>query len=56
LPAKFQAVLILQYRDGLSYEEIAERLGVTTHAVKKYVMQGLALCRTRLQRSEGAAP
>lgn len=53
LPAKFQAVLILQYRDGLSYEEIAARLGVSTHAVKKYVMQGLSLCRRRLRRSEG---
>lgn len=55
LPAKFQAVLILQYRDGLSYQEIAARLGVTTHAVKKYVMQGLALCRKRLHRPEGGA-
>lgn len=55
LPAKFQAVLILQYRDGLSYEEIADQLGVSTHAVKKYVMQGLALCRNRLRRSEGSA-
>jgi RNA polymerase sigma-70 factor (ECF subfamily) len=55
LPAKFQAVLILQYRDGLSYEEIAARLGVSTHAVKKYVMQGLALCRSRLHRSEDSA-
>ena len=56
LPAKLQAVLILQYRDELSYQEIAERLGVTTHAVKKYVMQGLALCRKRLTRFEGRTP
>lgn len=55
LPAKFQAVLILQYRDGLSYEEIAARIGVSTHAVKKYVMQGLSLCRSRVRRSEGGA-
>ncbi len=53
LPAKPRAALVLQYRDGLSYEEIADRLGVTTHAVKKYVMQGLALCRKRLGRLEG---
>jgi RNA polymerase sigma factor (sigma-70 family) len=53
LPAKCQAVLILQYRDGLTYEEIAARLGVSTHAVKKYVMQGLSLCRGRLRRSQG---
>jgi RNA polymerase sigma-70 factor (ECF subfamily) len=55
LPAKPRAVLVLQYRDGLTYEEIADRLGVTTHAVKKYVMQGLALCRKRLARQEGHA-
>lgn len=53
LPAKPRAALALQYRDGLSYEEIAERLGVTTHAVKKYVMQGLALCRKHLAQLEG---
>ena len=53
LPAKCRAVLIMQYRDGLTYEQIAEHLGVTTHAVKKYVMQGLALCRKRLNRFEG---
>jgi RNA polymerase sigma-70 factor (ECF subfamily) len=53
LPAKLQAVLILQYRDGLTYQEIATRLGVTTHTVKKYVMQGLAICRKRLVSFEG---
>lgn len=53
LPPKFQAVLVLQYRDGLTYEQIARQLGVTTHTVKKYVVQGLALCRKRLSRSEG---
>jgi RNA polymerase sigma-70 factor (ECF subfamily) len=52
LPPKFQTVLILQYRDGLTYEQIAGRIGVTTHAVKKYVMQGLALCRKRIQRPQ----
>lgn len=55
LPAKFRAVLVLQYRDGLSYEEIAARLGVSTHLVKKYVMQGLSLCRDRWRRSKGNA-
>src|SRR5687768_16114955 len=39
LPPKSQTALVLQYRDGMSYEQIAERMGVTTHAVKKYVMQ-----------------
>jgi RNA polymerase sigma-70 factor (ECF subfamily) len=53
LPPKLLAVLVLQYRDGLTYQEIAARLGVTTHTVKKYVMQGLAICRKRLMRAEG---
>jgi RNA polymerase sigma factor (sigma-70 family) len=55
LPPKAQTALLLQYRDGLSYEQIAERMGVTTHAVKKYVMQGLALCRKRLNQVPGTA-
>lgn len=53
LPPKLQAVLILQCRAGLTYEEIAVRLGVSTHAVKKYAVQGPALCPKRLTRSEG---
>jgi DNA-directed RNA polymerase specialized sigma24 family protein len=39
----------------MNYGEIAERMGVTTHAVKKYVMQGLALCRKRLGAGQGGA-
>ena len=45
LPAKSRAVLLMQYRDDLSYREIAERLKVSTHMVKKHVVKALALCR-----------
>lgn len=55
LPAKPQTALLLQYRDGMSYEQIGQRMGVTAHAVKKYVMQGLALCRKRLNKVQGGA-
>ena len=55
LPPKYQAVLVLHYRDGLTYEQIGGQLGVSSHAVKKYVMQGLALCRKRWARFEGHA-
>ncbi len=55
LPPKSQTALLLQYRDGMSYEQIAQHMGVTTHAVKKYVMQGLALCRKRLTKAPGGA-
>ncbi len=45
LPAAQRAALLLAKRDGLSYEDIAARLGVTVHAVKKYVVRALAHCR-----------
>lgn len=45
LPPKSRAVLLMQYRDNLSYREIAERLQVSTHMVKKHVVKALALCR-----------
>ncbi len=50
LPPKCQAAVILQYWHGLSYEEIAARLGISTHMVKKYLSQALAHCRRRMAR------
>jgi len=52
LSPKCQAAVILQYRHGLTYEEIGERLNVSPHMVKKYMVQGLAHCRRRMARSE----
>ncbi len=45
LPARTRAVLVMQYRDGLTYRQIAERMGVSPHMVKKHVVRGLAVCR-----------
>jgi DNA-directed RNA polymerase specialized sigma24 family protein len=42
---------VMQYRDGLTYRQIGERLGVSSHMVKKHVVRGLAVCR----RAMGAA-
>jgi RNA polymerase sigma-70 factor (ECF subfamily) len=50
LPPKCRAAVILQYRYELSYEEIAERLEVSTHMVKKYLAQALGHCRRRMAR------
>jgi len=48
LPERTRAVLVMQYRDGLSYKQIAERLGVSPHMVKKHVVRGLSVCRLAL--------
>lgn len=50
LPPKCRAAVILQYRHGLSYQEIADRLGVSSHMVKKYLAQALGHCRRRMAR------
>lgn len=53
LPPRCKAVMIMQYRDQMSYAQIAEELGVSTHMVKKYVTKSLSLCR-KLARQESA--
>src|SRR5215470_17851125 len=50
LPPKCHAAVVLQYWHGLSYEEIAQRLGVSAHMVKKYLSQALVHCRRRMAR------
>lgn len=50
LSPKCRATMVLQYWHGLRYEEIAARLGISTHMVKKYLSQGLTHCRRRMAR------
>jgi len=45
LSPKCRAAVILQYRDGLTYAQIGERLGVSSHMVKKYLAKALQQCR-----------
>jgi RNA polymerase sigma-70 factor (ECF subfamily) len=52
LSPKCRAAVILQYRHGLTYEQIGERLDVSPHMVKKYLAQALAHCRRRMARTE----
>jgi len=50
LSPKCRAAVMLQYWHGMSYEEIAMQLGVSTNMVKKYLSQALAHCRRRMAR------
>ena len=53
LPGRWRTALILQYRYGLTYQEIADRLGVSSSMVKKYLAQGLGRCRRYMAQWEG---
>ena len=48
LSPKCRAALVLKFWHGLSYDEIALRLGVSSNMVKKYLRNGLAHCRLRM--------
>ncbi|MFC4312804.1 RNA polymerase sigma factor [Steroidobacter flavus] len=50
LSPKLRATFLLHRRDGLSLEEIAERLGISLPMVKKNLMQALVQLRQRLER------
>jgi RNA polymerase sigma factor (sigma-70 family) len=50
LSPKCRAAVVLQYWHGLSYEEIAQRLGVSTNMVNKYLSHALMHCRRRMAR------
>jgi RNA polymerase sigma-70 factor (ECF subfamily) len=50
LSPKCRAAVVMQYNHGLSYQEIAVRLGVSSHMVKKYLAQALVHCRRRMAR------
>jgi RNA polymerase sigma-70 factor (ECF subfamily) len=50
LSPKCRAAVVMQYRLGLSYQEIADRLEVSPHMVKKYLSQALVHCRGRMAR------
>lgn len=50
LSPKCRATVHLKYQHGLSYQEIAERLGVSPHMVQKYLGSALAHCRRRMTR------
>jgi RNA polymerase sigma factor (sigma-70 family) len=50
LPPLPRAVIALQYHDGLNYDQIAERLGVSQRVVKRAVARAFALMREALSK------
>jgi RNA polymerase sigma factor (sigma-70 family) len=42
LPAPVRLALVLQIRDGLSYEEIAAQMNVSTRMIKRYLLAAYA--------------
>jgi RNA polymerase sigma factor (sigma-70 family) len=50
LRPKCQAAVALRFTHGLSYREVAIRLGVSPEMARKYVAQALSHCRRRMAR------
>jgi RNA polymerase sigma factor (sigma-70 family) len=50
LPPRWHAAVVLHYVQGLSYDEVAQRLGVSPRMVKKYLGKALGHCRHRMAR------
>jgi RNA polymerase sigma factor (sigma-70 family) len=50
LRPKCHAAVVLRFTHGLSYREVAIRLGVSPQMARKYVMQALSHCRRRMAR------
>jgi RNA polymerase sigma-70 factor (ECF subfamily) len=48
LPLKCQIVVTMHYFHEMTYEEIATELEISTHMVKKYVVNALMHCRKRM--------
>jgi RNA polymerase sigma-70 factor (ECF subfamily) len=53
LPPRYRDVLLLCKHDGLSYEESADRLGLSLHTVEKYLVRARAMFIEIFQRKEG---
>ncbi|MBV8740834.1 MAG: RNA polymerase sigma factor [Sinobacteraceae bacterium] len=52
LRPKCQAAVLLRFTQGLSYREVAVRLGVSPQMARKYVEQALSHCRRRMARRD----
>jgi RNA polymerase sigma-70 factor (ECF subfamily) len=55
LPEEYQLPILLRYMDDLSYEEMAERLGISHGALRGTLHRGMTLLRARLGAALPAA-
>ena len=49
LPRHIHTAMVLKYREGLTYDEIAAVMDKSPSMVKKYLAQGVALCRLGME-------
>ena len=54
LPAKLRTVLLLRTQEGLSYEEVAEMLGMSIHAVRSRLFRARQELHDGLRRKKAA--
>jgi RNA polymerase sigma-70 factor (ECF subfamily) len=52
LSPKCQAVLLMNRRDGMTYQEIAAEMKLSVAMVKKYMARGLAACQKQTRQQE----
>ena len=50
LPLNWRTAVVLQCRYGLTYQQIADHMGVSSSMVKKYLAQALTRCRRNMTR------
>ncbi len=56
LPESYRQVILLRYYEGLSCQEVGERLGMPLGTVTKTLSRAYALLREELKRRESAEP
>jgi RNA polymerase sigma-70 factor (ECF subfamily) len=53
LPVAQRAAMVLHYREGLTYQQVAEHMGTSAHMVKKHIARGLVAFRMSLANEQG---